>query len=391
MSVTSFSRVDLAERQTAFTGLLAHPLVTPWTQPHLYALVHRHEHTINLWCARLGYRLVRIDQCYRLRRPAIAGRSAVPRGTPPSRRPLIFALLVAAVLEDYRQDSVTLQEISDDMRHFVAANRFHAYDPEKSGHRVALLAAVRLLVEHGILDQRTFRGELLEAWERSGEGIGAGYRIRRDALVLLVDARDVHLALNADEPTDDTRGQRLLRELVETQALHPHALNEAEATYLTSQRRRLVDQAEEMTGGTVEVRSDAWVLVLPSDQGLDPALMVDFPQVTAADWVALALLDAAGRTAAPLPDGRRRCPAATVARLAAELHGEQASRLTVALRESSDAVRQAAELQLGAAGLLAVDASGDWLLQPEAGRYRGAELLRSDEARTTVPEPLFEE
>lgn len=390
MSVTSFSRVDLTERQTAFTGLLAHPLVTPWTQPQLYALVHRHEHTISLWCSRLGYRLVRIDQCFRLRRPAIAGRAAVPRGTPSARRPLIFALLVAAILEDYRQDSVTLQEISDDMRHFTAANHFHPYDPEKRSHRVALLTAVRLLVEHGVLDQRTFRGELLETWERSGEGIGAGYRIHRDALVLLVDTRDVHLALTPEEPADDTRSQRLLRELVETQALLPLALTEAEMSYLTSQRRRLVDQAEEMTGGAVEVRSDAWVLVLPSDQGLDPALTVDFPQVAAADWVALALLDATGRTATALPDGWRLCPASTVSHVAAELHAEHASQLTVALRESADAVRQAAELQLGAAGLLTVTASGDWLLPPEAGRYRSADLMLPT-ARTTAPEALFEE
>ncbi len=390
MTVTSFSRVDLTERQTAFTGLLAHPLVTPWTQPRLYVLIHRHEHTLTVWCTRLGYRLVRIDQCFRLRRPAIMGRSAVPRGAPPARRPLIFALLVAAILEDYRQDSVTLQEISDDMRHFTAANRFHPYDPEKRSHRVALLTAVRLLVEYGVLDQRTFRGELLETWERSGEGIGAGYRIHRDALVLLVDTRDVHLALTPEESVEDTRSQWLLRELVESQALHPLELTEAEASYLISQRRRLVDHAEEMTGGTVEVRSDAWVLVLPSDQGLDPALTVDFPQVAAADWVALALLDATGRAATVLPNGRRHCPASTVNHVAAELHAEHASQLTVALRESAVAVRRAAELQLGAAGLLTVEASGDWLLQPEAGRYRGADLMLPTD-RPTAPETLFQE
>ncbi len=164
MSVTSFSRADLTERQAAFTGLLAHPLVTPWVRPELYALVHRHERTIDLWCARLGYRLVRIDQCFRLRRSPIAGRTALPRGVPPARRPLVLALLVAAILEDHRQDSITLQEISDDVRQFAAANRFATYDPEHRSHRVALLAAVRLLVVHGVLDQRTFRGELLEAW-----------------------------------------------------------------------------------------------------------------------------------------------------------------------------------------------------------------------------------
>ena len=92
MSVTSFSRADLAERQRAFTGLLAHQLVNPWTRPALYALITRHEHTVDLWCARLDYRLVRIDQCYRLRRSPIDGQVVAPLGSAPPRRPLVLAI-----------------------------------------------------------------------------------------------------------------------------------------------------------------------------------------------------------------------------------------------------------------------------------------------------------
>jgi len=390
MSVASFNRVDLVERQAAFTGLLAHPLVSPVNHPTLYALVHRHEHTIDLWSARLGYRLVRIDQSYRLRRLPIDGRVAVPRGTPPARRPLVLSLLIAAILEDHRQDSITLQEISDDVRQFAAANHFVAYDPEHRSHRVALLAGVRLLVTHGVLDQRTSRGELLDDWERTGGGIGAGYLIQRTSLVLLVDARDVQLALDPPDDGADARGHRLLRVLVETQALHPLELDETDRSYLASQRRRLVDQAEEMTGGTVEQRSDAWVLVLPSDQGIDPALTVDFPEANAADWVALALLDATGRASTRQPDGHQHCPAATVAAVATELHAEQGDRLTRALRESADAVRSTAEDQLQAAGLLIVDDLGDWHLLPEAGRFRSADL-QLPRAVTEEPVALFEE
>jgi len=373
MSVASFSRADLAERQASFTGLLAHPLVNPWTRPTLYALVTRHEHTIDLWCARLGYRLVRIDQCFRLRRTPIDGQVTLPAGQPPPRRPLVLALLVAAILEDHRQDSVTLQEISDAVRHFAAANGFAPYDPEHRSHRVALFDGVRLLVDHGVLDQRTSRVDLLDTWERTGSGIGAGYLIHRDALVLLVDTRDVQLSLEPQERTDDTRGQRMLRSLIETQALHPLALDESDRAYLGAQRRRLLDQAEEMTGGTVEPRADAWVLVLPSDQGLDPELAVSFPEATAADWVALALLDAAGRSATTEPDGRRRCSGATVTELAAALHAEHAAQLTLALKESSVAIREAAEERLIQAGLLSIE-TGHWLLEPEAGRFRSADL-----------------
>lgn len=390
MSTTSFSRADLTERQTAFTGLLAHPLVAPWTNPTLYRLVHRHEHTLDVWCARLGYRLIRIDQCFRLRRLPIQGRAATPRKTPPPRRPLVLALLTAAILEDRRQDSITLQEISDDVRHFAAANRFLPYDPEHRSHRVALLAGVRLLIAHGVLDQRTHRGEMLDSWERTGGGIGAGYLIRRDALVLLVDTRDVELALHPIEAGETARGQLILRELVETQALHPLELDDGLATYLNFQRRRLVDQAEEMTGGTVELRSDAWVLLLPSDQSVEPDLVIDFPEPTAADWVALALLEAVGRRGEAQPDGRRQCPGNVVAELAADLHAEHAQRLTVALRESAEVVRTAAENQLQAAGLLQVDPVGDWYLEAEAGRYRAADLQVAPTSEFP-PETLFEE
>jgi len=390
VSTTSFSRADLTERQTAFTGLLAHPLVAPWTNPTLYRLVHRHEHTLHVWCARLGYRLIRIDRCFRLRRSPIEGRTATPRTTPPQRRPLVLALLAAAILEDHRQDSITLQEISDDVRHFAAANRFVAYDPEHRSHRVALLAGVRLLIAHGVLDQRTHRGELLDSWERTGGGIGAGYLIRRDALVLLVDTRDVELALHPIEAGEAARGQLILRELIETQALHPLELDAGLATYLNSQRRRLVDQAEEMTGGTVELRSDAWVLLLPSDQSVEPGLVIDFPEATAADWVALAMLEAVGRRGGVQPDGRRHCPGSVVAGLAADLHAEHAQRLTVALRESAEVVRTAAENQLQSAGLLQVDAAGDWYLQAEAGRYRSADLQVAP-TPDLPPETLFEE
>ena len=390
MSVMSFSRADLVERQTAFTGLLAHPLVTPWTHPDLYRLIHRHDHTIEVWCARLGYRLVRIDQGFRLRRVPIGGQVATPRSLPEPRRPMVLALLVAAILEDHRQDSIILQEISDAVRHFVAANRFTPYDPEHRSQRLSLVEAVRLLCSHGVLEQRTLRGDLLQTWEQTGSGIGAGYVIHRDALVLLVDTRDVHLALEPADQGDDTRGQRLLRELVETQALRPFSLPEAEQAYLTSQRRRLVDQAEEMTGGAVELRSDAWVLILPSDQGLDPALLVDFPQATAADWVALALLDAVGRAASSRPDGIQSCPDEVVGQIAARLHAEHASQLTITLRESPSAIRDAAEGQLQAAGLLDVDHTGAWLLHPEAGRYRMADL-QLPRSSQPVPETLFEE
>jgi len=384
MTVPSFYSSELSDRQSAFLGLLAHPLVTPWAFPALYSLVVRHHQGLEQWCARLGYRLLRIDQCFRLLRTPLGGRPAIPRGLPPSRRILILALLAAAILEDERQDSITLQEISDAVRRFAHVNEFRPYDPEQWRQRGELVEAVRFLVTHGVLEQRTRRADLLDSWERDGTGIGAGYVIHRDALVLFVDTRDAELALVADEPPVTNRGQHLLRQIIETQALEPGGLTDDERSYLVSQRSRLQDQAQEMTGGTLEIRADAWILVLPTDQGLDPALLVGFPEATAADWVALAMLDAAGQDATVTGQGRL-LPSARVDDLAARLHADHASRLTVALRESPQSVREAAERQLRDAGLLVVDEAGDWLLLPAAGRYRAADLDGPGEAATPPP------
>lgn len=391
MTALSFRAVDLADKQTAFAGLLASPLVTPWTDPGLYALVTRHEHDLETWCARLGYRLVRVDRTVRLRRTPVGGPPAVPAGEPPRRRPLVLTLVVAAALEDQRDDSVTLQELSDAVRRTTAIHGLAPYDPAQRAHRVDLVQAVRLLVAHGVLEQRTQRADLLDSWERDGAGIGAGYVVHRDAMVLLVDTRDAELAVAPLPPGPDNRGVRLLRALVETQALHPLELADEDHTYLTHQRHRLVAQAEEMTGGVVEVRSDALVLILPSDKGLKPDLFVGFPEATAADWVALAVLD--GAIAASAPDivpGRRRCPRAEVRALAGRVHAEYGPRLTVALREGPDAVRLAAQRQLVSAGLVTVTDAGDWILAPEAARYRNPDLAASERTRA-LDEPVLDD
>ena len=60
--------------------------------------------------------------------------------------------------------------------------------------RHGMVAAVELLTGHGVLEPRT-DDQLVEGWERSGEGIGAGYVLHRDALMLLIDTGDVDLAL----------------------------------------------------------------------------------------------------------------------------------------------------------------------------------------------------
>ncbi len=394
MSLGAFSRTDVAAKQAAFLGLLQNPQATPWTTPALFSLVVRHESDLTRWAARLGYQLVRVDQTYRLRRAPIGGVVAMPEGHPTPRRPRVLALATAAILEDQRVDSITLQEISDAVRQFIAVHELSPYDPENRAHRRSLVDGVQLLQEHGVLENRVATEEVLTMWERQGLGIGGGYLIHRDALVQLVDTRNVELALEpADHDPTATRYQRMLRELVETQALYPGWMSEEDQTYLGRQRSQLVDRVEEMTGGNVEVRADAWTLILPDDNEFASAANIPFPDTTADAWVALAMLDAliphVGTTDLP---GQRRCHSWQVDDAAHALHASRGTQLTAALRESATAVRQRAQYKLVEAGLLQVGTHDEWLLAPTAARYRDAELDSVLPATSAAPTPgLFEE
>ncbi len=380
----SMLRAYEADKQRAFVGLLANQTVTPWSDSALYALVHRHAQTLATWCTRLGYRLAHIDQCYRLRRVPVDQQVAFPVGDSPSRFELLLTLYAAACLEDRRQDSVTLQDLSDDVQLSTAALGGRPYDPNLRSHRQELVRAVDRLVAHGVLERRT-DDRLVEEWERAAEGIGAGLVLHRDALALLISTDDVDLALSSRAGTaDDTRGARLLRQLVETQGILVAELPGDEQSYLVGQRTRLASQAEEMTGGTVEMRSDAILLVLPADRALPAAVQLDFPSATARDWVALRLLDDVARASTGTA---RSCSEEQAANLAAELHATQGKYLTKAMQVSPEAVRAAAEARLRDVGLLRILPDGDWQLTPLAGRFRGADLAQP----VAAPETLFPE
>lgn len=367
----SMLRADHADKQRAMVGLLAHQMVTPWTNAALYTLVHRHAPTLTTWCTRLGYRLAHIDQCYRLRRVPVDGSVAAPVGTAPSRTELLLLLYAAACLDDHREESITLQDLSDVVHLSTAGLGRWPYDPNLRSHRRELVRAVEHLIAYGALEQRT-EDQFLEGWERRGEGIGAGYVLHRDALTLLIDTGDVDLALARRAASDDdTRGLRLLRQLVETQAILIDELPDNEQAYLVGQRSRLASLAEEMTGGQVELRADAMLLVLPPDRDLPSSTQLDFPAATAKDWVSLRLLDDVARaTSGPV----RRCGRDAVAAFAAEVLRENSSNLTKDLRTSAEVMLTTAEGRLADLGLLIVEADGSWQLTPLAGRFRDAEL-----------------
>lgn len=386
MTVT-MARADDADKQRAFLSLLSSPVITPWTDPTAYTIVRRHARTIDQWCRRLDYRLVHLDQCYRLRRVPLAGGDAVGHRAPPERAELLLTLYAAACLDDHREDSITLQDLSDLVRLSAAGRSGWPYDPNVRRHRTLFLRSLDALVAHGVIERRT-DDAMRTGWEQTGTGIGGGFLLHRDALVLLIDTGDVDLALSPRHDDADLRGARLLRRLVETQALYPDELTDDERAYLhhANQRTRIAGLAEEMTGGTVEHRSDAIVLTLPPDRSLPDSLVIDFPTATARDWVALAMLD---RLTVQGRGSDRHVAADDVLARAEEVHREAGDRLTAELKESPRVIVDVVAARLADLGLVRIDGdTGDWTFTPLSGRYREAKLEGAAEALSIPQDAL---
>ncbi|WP_278972154.1 DUF2398 family protein [Mobiluncus mulieris] len=395
--------VELADRQRAFVGLLACPLVTPWSNEALYLLVHRHFHALQTWCQRVDYRLIHVEQSYRLRRlpltptpaeappdatpetPAIApeappetspanpalGVTIPPQPETPTRGQLLLRLYAAACLDGQNRSSVTLQDLSNEVRNSAAARHGWPYNPESRLHRKMFIEAVEWLVAAGVLEERT-SSEMLLNWENTGEGIGGGYLVHHDALMLLLDTEDITVALNSNHATEspDNRGTRLLRMLIEQQAIEVASLSAADREYLFGpQRSRLVAQAEEMTGGTVEVHSDLVVLSLHADLGVPEDVLLQFPQSTTLDWAALAFI---GILAAN--HGQDSIPREAVATHGKTLYDQIKGQLTKKLKESPGVLTSQVGTRLEELGLLRRD-KDSWQLTGLAARYREAQLL----------------
>lgn len=365
----SMYRSDDADRQRAFLTLLANPAITPWVDEAGYALVHRHEHTLGIWAKRLGYQIAHLDQCYRLRRVPIEGEVAVPIAAHPPRGVLLLSLYAAACLDEHREDSITLQELSDLVQLSAAGRGGWPYDPNKRVQRQAFVDALSWLIGQGVLEVRTAE-QLRDIWAHTGTGIGAGYLIHREALVLCIDTGDVDLALRPQPSEGDTRGMRLLRRLVETQAVYPQSLTDDERDYLTGQRTRLFDQVQEMTGGLIEARADLIVLSLPADRALPDALLTGFPNATAVDWACLHIID---QITAATSGAERSIARDAVVDIARALHADAGSQLTKELSVSPQAIMAAVEERLSELGFLRA-ADDAWVLTPLAARYRAAQL-----------------
>jgi uncharacterized protein (TIGR02678 family) len=367
------------EDQDAFIGLLTSPLVSANERPALFYAVLSHRATITSWVGRLGYRLVISGTVARLHRdPAGPQQAAAPPAwDPPQRRVLVLMALIAAACEG-TDLTTTVQVLSDEVRALSVSPgaRIMPYDPDRRAERQAFLRGVDQLAGLGILVRRTSDEVLLRQWEQDGSGVGAGFEVDRDALLQFADPYTVGLALRAPDPDDEaaaaartaTRSQRLLRTLVEDTALLYADLHPLDAEYARLQRSRLAGMAEEMTGGSVEMREEGMLLRMP-DRPAGAVATVQFPVATAASWFALKLLDAAVAGRVPDGDGRIMLALDEVEAVAAQVYRDNKDALTVALKESPQRMRSVVEPVLIGCGLVRVTEAG-WTILPVAARYR---------------------
>ncbi|MGH3625413.1 MAG: DUF2398 family protein, partial [Sciscionella sp.] len=283
------------ERQRAFTGLLAHPVLDRRTHPELWPLVRRHAGTLTEWfAARLGYRLVVTDSAARLFRLPLDDVVTAPlRFRPDSRRVLVLAILAAAVAED-AEDVTTTQDLSDRVRALTQHEdvRLAPYDPDRFAERLLFGRAVQVLVSTGAV-RPTAGGaqEQREGWAHRRDSLGGAYEVQRELLLRMVDPASLRAALGEGR-TDDALPESaarfgIMRRLLELPVCLYADLTEAETGYLSSQRHRLLAWCAEMTGWVSEQRAEGIALVCSDESDTD----LPFPRLRAVDFVTLLVLD----------------------------------------------------------------------------------------------------
>jgi uncharacterized protein (TIGR02678 family) len=370
------------DAQRAFTGLLARPLVTPASDPVLHRAVTRNARAVGSSARRLGYRVATIGRAIRLVRVPLAGTVTAPPPPldRPDRRVLALACGLAAVCED-TTGGATLARLSRLVQELSTstASTISPYDQSLLAHRRQLLRAARLLEHWGVLRRRTAEDRLLENWAEGGGGIGAGYEIDREALLLLTSPDVLAAALDrppaAADQVSSSAPLRALRALVETPAVLYHELSEADAQLLRSTRGLRSSEAVAMTGGHVETRAEGLILIV--DDVPPSPVTLDWPRASTQSGAALLMADAASRAGQRQPDGTVRLASYEVDELVRQLHAAHKDYLTKAMQEDPSQLREAAQSQLAYLGLLRVLPAGGWVLSPVAGRYRDPGLVRS--------------
>ncbi|WP_219825977.1 TIGR02678 family protein [Nonomuraea typhae] len=373
--------IDRDERQSAFASLLAAPSVSRDGDPRLWQQVRKHRLILTEWFwERLGYQLVVTESAVRVYRLPVNGEVVAPRRVrPPSRRVLVLALLAAACAED-TEELTTVQELSDRVRTLSSQDqvRVAPYDSDRFTERQLFIRSVLILAELGALRPTKRTGEeMLTGWTRRQDAIGGAYRVDRETLLRLVDARALAAAVGRrayhDHQQIHHRRFTVMRRLIELPVCLLEDLTEDERTYLASQRHRLLEWCREMTGWAVEQRREGLALIPPEDSGTDRP----FPQLRADHFGALLVLDSL------LSEELDSADLGTIVAAAETVRTRYPKAMTTAFREEPAQLADAAILLLQELDLIRrVEEGGEagrWRVMPPAARFRGPEVVAAQQ------------
>jgi uncharacterized protein (TIGR02678 family) len=371
---------DAVERQRAFTGLLARPVVDRKRRPELFALVRnpRHRSVLIEWfAARLGYRLVVTDSAARLFRLPLGNEVLAPRRFAPApRRVLVLAILAAAGAED-AEDVTTTQDLSDRARALTLHEDVDLapYDPDRFVERQLFVKAIALLVDAGALRPITpwDAEEQREGWAHRRDAVGGAYEVERELLLRMVDPGALAAALNergngmdVGEPRESVARFGLMRRLIELPVCLFDDLTDSERAYLLSQRHRVLAWCTEMTGWVVEQRAEGLALIAAEESDTD----LPFPRLRAVDFATLMLLDELRSR----QDERGVLDDEQLDLAAAEVRARYPKAMTKEL-DTEHAMRERAVELLRALDLLRPGQPGRWWLSPAAARFRNPRVV----------------
>lgn len=274
----------------------------------------------------------------------------------------------------------------------LTRSELQTYDSEVFSERRALVQALRLLTNHGVLTPT--RGGTATEQDETEYVQGGGNAIydvhhRVAALILAAPvppARARHPGDLTGEPMADTadgrnlsRRRRLMRRLVDEPALYFDELDEETQAYFKNQRAFLVGELADMLDVRVEVRSEGAAVI--DDELTD----LRFPLDRSPQYAALLLAEGLVREASEVD---RTVSEVALGALAEEVGARVASKVkTIEGREATAANVLGTAMKVLQELRLVAPTAGRVRLMPALARFR-APLLAND--RAAVAQPLFD-
>jgi uncharacterized protein (TIGR02678 family) len=285
----------------------------------------------------------------------------------------VLALLAAVAAED-ADDITTTQDLSDRVRALSRHDevRVSEYDPDRFAERLLFVKAIDMLTSSGALrPSAKASADQLEGWAHQRDAIGGAYHVQRELLLRMLDPAALQAVLDPDRFTEAEPGaavrHTIMRRLLELPALLHADLSDAEMSYLTNQRSRILGWCVEMTGWAVEQRREGIAMIATEEAETD----LPFPRLRAVDFVAINVLDLLIKL---LPVDTPFSEV-SVRQAAAEVRARHPRAMTKDLSTDAAAARRTMEI------LCALDLArpatfpGTWSLTPPTHRFRNPKVV----------------